>query len=50
MKSGEMRRVGYVTSMGERKMHMGASVRKPEYMEPLGICKSRWKDNIKMYL
>ena len=50
MESGEVRRVVYVTSMGERKMHNRASVRKPEYMEPLGICKGRWKDNIKMYL
>jgi hypothetical protein len=48
IKSRRMRLVGHVTHMGQIRNAYKILVRKPEEKRPLGRCKPRWEDNIKI--
>jgi len=50
VKSRRMRWVGHELCIGERRSLYRVMVRKPEGKRPLGRPRSRWEDNIKMYL
>jgi len=50
VKSRRMRWVGYLARTGERRGVYSVLVGKPEGKRPLGRPRSRWEDNIKMYL
>ena len=45
-----MRWEGLVARMGERRCIYSVLVVKPERKRPLGKTRSRWEENIKMYL
>ena len=50
IKSGRMRRAGYVARMGEGRVVYRILVGKPEGKRPLWRPRSRWEGNIKMDL
>jgi hypothetical protein len=50
IKSGRMGWVEHAACMGEIRIAYKILVRKPEAKRPLGRCRSRWEDNIKMDL
>ena len=50
IKSRRMRWAGRVASMGERKGVYRVLVGKPGGKRPLGMCRHRWEDNIKIGL
>ena len=45
-----MRWIGHVALTGREEMHTGFFMLKPKLKRPLGICKRRLEDNIKIYL
>ena len=50
IKARRMRWAGHVACMGDRRGGYMILMGKPEGKRPLGRFKSRWEDNIKMYL
>jgi hypothetical protein len=50
MKSRRMRWAGHAACMGEVRNAYKTLVRKPERKRPLGRCRHRWEDNIRMDL
>ena len=50
IKLRRIRWMGHVVRMGERKGIYRVLVGKPEGKRPLGRCRHRWEDNIKMEL
>ena len=50
IKSRRMRWAGHVVRMGEERAVYRVLVGKPEGKRPLGRPRSRWVDNIRMYL
>jgi hypothetical protein len=50
IKSRRMRWAGHVACTGDRKSTYRVSERKPEGLRPIGGCRRRWEDNIKMDL
>jgi hypothetical protein len=45
-----MRWVGHVACMGERRGVYRVLVGRPTSKRPVGRCRCRWEDNIKLYL
>jgi hypothetical protein len=50
IKSRRMRWAGHVTQMEEKRNACRVLVGKPEQKRPLGRCRHRWENNIKMDL
>ena len=50
IKSRRMRWAGHVACMGERRDVYRVLVGQPDGRRPLGICRHRWEDNIRMDL
>jgi hypothetical protein len=49
IKSKSMRWAGHVARMGERRDVYRVLVGRPKGKRPLGRCRRRWEDNIKIY-
>jgi hypothetical protein len=50
IKSRKLRWAGHVARMGEERGVCGILVGKPEGKRPLGRCRRRWEDNMRMDL
>jgi len=50
IESKRMRWAGHVACMGDGRSAYRVLVRRPDGKRPLGSCRHRWEDNIKMDL